>query len=107
MSGFNPDTYRAEQRRSRPEVVTPPARVLGLLVFWLASPDVTSSPVRQLLMGCPCCRNHLLYLLDTTPYAGSPEARITARLKALPEVHKAHGADGPDQDQPVIRWITP
>lgn len=93
--------------RREPDVLTSPARVLGLLIFWLACPDVTSSPVRQLLMGCPCCRNHLLYLLDTAPYTDCLEAQITARLRALPEVHKAHGPAGPDQDPPQIRWITP
>ena len=91
---------------SWPEVVTSPAEVLDQLVFWLASPAVTGGEVRQCLTGCQYCRNHLLYLLDTAPYTGDAGEQITARLKALPVVHEAHGPDGPDQARPRIRWIT-
>ena len=93
--------------REEPEVLTSPVEVLDHLVFWLASPAITSGEVRQCLTACQQCRNHLLYLLDTAPYTEVPGERVTARLKALPEVHEAHGPDGPDQDRPGIRWISP
>jgi hypothetical protein len=87
-----------------PDVLTPPAEVLDLLVFVLA---VAGPDYRSCLESCQRCRNHLLYLLDTAPYTDCPGEQIRVRVTALPEVHAAHGTDGPDQDPPRIRWISP
>lgn len=95
------------QRKHKPRVVTPPAEILDYLVSWLANPAVTSDEARSLLLNCPWCRNHLLYVLDTAPYSDRGHASIRVRLLALPVVHEAHGANGPDRDPPCIRWITP
>jgi hypothetical protein len=90
----------------RPEVVTEPVVLLDLLISWLASSAITPDGTRTLLLGCQWCRNHLLYALDTAPYSGGVVS-VRSRLLALPEVHRAHGPDGPDQDAPRIRWVTP
>lgn len=66
-----------------------------------------STEAQRRLYNCQLCRNHLLYLLDTLPLSDTdPSARIAARLRALPEVHRGHGQPGhPDNATPQIRWV--
>ena len=95
---------RKRDHDRKPKVLIPPALVLDMLVFAIAS---AGAEPRDLLAYCQPCRNHLLYLLDTAPYTDSPGAQIHTRLRALPEVHKAHIAGRPaDLDPPRIRWIS-
>lgn len=70
--------------------------------------EVAAAPsgARMLLARCDRCRNHLLYLLDTAPYAGQAAGQIRARLHALGQVHERHGdPDGPDRAVPGMRWL--
>jgi hypothetical protein len=64
------------------------------------------SGARMLVVRCERCRNHLLYLMDTAPYAGQAAGQIRARLHALGQVHERHsGPDGPDRAAPKIRGL--
>lgn len=90
-----------------PDVRTPPAEVLNILISAMAA---ASTQVHVNLMSCQMCRNRLLYLLDTAPYAGdeiTAAQAITARLRALPDNHKLHEPGSGDASPPHIRWITP
>ena len=77
--------------------------IVRLIAVYATTCDDVSPVV--LLSCCQLCRNHLLYLLDTVPVNGDDLA-ILARLRALPEVHKAHDRPGhPDNRTPQIRWV--
>lgn len=70
--------------------------------------EVADAPsgARVLLARCDRCRNHLLYLMDTAPYAGQAAGQIRARLHALGQVHEWHAdPDGPDRHTPKIRGL--
>lgn len=90
-----------------PEVRTPPAEVLDILLSAVAA---APTRVHANLMSCKFCRNRLLYVLDTAPYAGNSltaSQAITARLRALPDNHELHQPGSGDSKPPQIRWITP
>jgi hypothetical protein len=84
-------------------VITTTTGAVDELIRQVAGEGAT--PVLRLLGACQLCRNHLLYLLDTIPVTGDA-GRITARLRALPEVHRTHYQPGhPDSAPPQVRWL--
>lgn len=97
---------------SRPEVRTPPAEVLDILVAVVAEQSLADYRTGNCLRSCRFCRNSLLYLLDTAPYSGDARQSITARLQFLHVSHDlSHqnqaAADHGDARHPRIRWIAP
>jgi hypothetical protein len=95
------------RRQHEPEVLTPPAEVLDILVAAVAGQSLADYRTGNCLRTCQSCRNRLLYMADTAPYSGNTAEKFRARLMTLPETHETHGANGPDQDPPRIRWISP
>lgn len=81
---------------------------LGELILAVA---VAPAEARTLLATCQFCRNRLLYLLDTAPYAGSAYHQFGRRLIALPQDHalfhsNPQARDHGDARTPQIRGIS-
>lgn len=96
--------------RREPDVLTPPAEVLDILVSAVAGQSLADYRTGNCLRRCQMCRNRLLYLLDTAPYAGdslTASQAILARLRAMPDNHELHQPGSADAAPPRIRWITP
>jgi hypothetical protein len=65
---------------------------------------------RDLLATCYRCRNSVLYLLDTVPYAGNGDTMFQRRIAALAPNHRIshEGVREPgsgDDRTPVIRGL--
>lgn len=80
---------------------------LDQLLQALTDSRVAGPVERGLLMSCPACRNRLLYMLDTAPYAGSAYHQFGSRIRALPMNHEMHAGkpDHADNRFPVIRGL--